>query len=224
MESKQKIVRISLWAVLLLAMVGVLVGAIFRPKRAAARPGQTDVGASWASDRHQGQPPLQELFATPDLALTDQDGKTFSTRDLRGRPWVADFIFTSCAGSCPVMSHEMADVQKNTPADVRLVSFTVDPAHDTPAVLKQYANALKADPARWRFLTGTPQQMADAAYGMKISVKPAGNDSPLLHSNKFLLVDRDGKVVGIYDGTSADDVTRLTADATTLAGNGGMPL
>ena len=119
----------------------------------------------------------------------------------------------------------MVEVQKNTPADVRLVSFSVDPAHDTPAVLKQYAAALKADPARWRFLTGTPQQMADAAYGMKMALKPAGNDAPpLLHSDKFLLVNPKGEVVGIYDGTSADDVKRLTADAIKLAGGGGMAL
>lgn len=221
MQSNQKRVTIGLWAVLLLAMVGVLIGAIFRPKRVAARPEQADVGVSWASDRQQGEQPLHTLFAAPDLTLTDQDGKTFSIRDLRGRPWVADFIFTSCAGSCPVMSHKMAEVQKNTPPDLRLVSFTVDPTHDTPAILKQYAEALKADPARWRFLTGTSQQMTDAAYAMKISVKPAGNDTPLLHSNKLLLVDRGGKVVGIYDGTSADDVKRLTADATKLTGDGG---
>lgn len=223
MESKHKTVRIGLWAVLLLAMAGVLIGAIFRPKRAAARPEQTDAAVSWAPDRQQGEA-LRALFAAPDLTLTDQDGKTFSTRDLRGRPWVADFIFTSCAGSCPVMSHKMAEVQKKTPPDVRLVSFTVDPTHDTPAILKQYAEALKADPARWRFLTGAPQQMTDAAYAMKISVKPAGNDTPLLHSNKFLLIDRNGSVVGIYDGTSADDVKRLTADAIRLARGEGSAL
>lgn len=187
-------VSMLLWALLLLAIIGVIAGAFFRP-------------------RHRE---MTELFATPNLTLTDQDGRAFTMADLRGHPWVADFVFTNCAGSCPIMSHKMAQLLKSTPTEVQFVSFTVDPEHDTSAALRQYGEALKADFNRWHFLTGTARQMADAACGMKISVKPADKDEPILHSNKFLLVDGRGGVVGIYDGTSDQELGRLEADARSL--------
>jgi protein SCO1/2 len=111
-------------------------------------------------------------------------------------------------------------LQTQTPGNVKLVSFTVDPKHDTPQVLKEYAGALAADPARWHFLTGTPRQMADAAYGMKISVLPATENKTesILHSTKFLLVNPAGKVVGIYDSTNDADMKQLVMDAIRLAG------
>src|SRR5207302_573123 len=116
--------------------------------------------------RHEGVPRLQEWFAAPEFSLVDQNAKTFTAADLRGHPWVADFVFTTCGNICPVMSHKMAELQQMTPGGVKLVSFTVNPEHDTPAVLKEYAKDLRADESRWRFLTGTPQQMQDAAKGM----------------------------------------------------------
>jgi protein SCO1/2 len=186
-----------LWGLVVLALVGVVVGKILIPRTAA--------------------PVMPQLFPVPDIALTDQDGQPFSTGQLRGHPWVADFIFTSCAGSCPMMSHAMTELQKNTSPEVGLVSFTVDPQHDTPAILKEYGAGLHADFSRWHFLTGAAAQMADAAYKMKISVRPADKDSALTHSDRFLLVDDSGHVVGIYDGTNADAVKDLTAAANRLA-------
>jgi cytochrome oxidase Cu insertion factor (SCO1/SenC/PrrC family) len=198
-----KTTRIILWGLIVLALVGIVVAKVMLPRQ-----------ASPASAKPQAA--QKQLFKTPVLTLTDQEGKPFSTSQLHGRVWVADFIFTSCAGSCPVMSHEMAELQKKTPADLHLVSFTVDPQTDTAAILKEYGQGLHADFARWHFLTGTEKQMADAAYGMKISVQPANGEFALTHSEKFLLVDRSGYVVGIYDGTNHDDVARLAADATRL--------
>jgi protein SCO1/2 len=110
----------------------------------------------------------------------------------------------------------MAELQKLTPADVHLISFTVDPATDTPSVLKKYGESYHADFSRWHFLTGSIAQMADAAYEMKISLQPASSASPIMHSEKFLLIDGEGNVVGIYDGTNGDEVKRLAADATKL--------
>jgi protein SCO1/2 len=133
---------------------------------------------------------------------------------------VADFIFTTCGNICPIMSGKMAEVQNQTPTKLAMVSFSVDPEHDTPAVLKAYGERLHADFSRWHFLTGTHGQMADAAFQMKISVKLPDSTGPLMHSDKFLLVNSSGKVVGIYNGTSADDVKRLIADASKLAGEG----
>jgi protein SCO1/2 len=161
-----------------------------------------------------------QLYLTPALALTDQDGKSFSTSALHGHVWVADFVFTSCGSSCPIMSHQMADLQKKTPADVDFVSFTVDPKTDTSDVLKEYGQSMHADFSRWHFLTGTEQQMKDAALAMKIAVQPASGQFALSHSDRFLLVDPSGHVVGIFDGTKPDEMTRLAAEATKLATGG----
>lgn len=198
-----KTVRIILWCMVLLTLIGIAVGKMLLPKPFA-----------------QASPPPQQLYQTASLTLTDQDGKSFSTDSLRGHVWVADFIFTSCPGSCPLMSHEMSELQKSTPAGVDFVSFTVDPKTDTPAVLKEYGQNLQADFSRWHFLTGTEQQMKDAALGMKIAVQPAHGQFALSHSDRFLLVDGTGHVVGIFDGTKPDDVSRLGAEATKLAGGG----
>jgi protein SCO1/2 len=213
-----KLVTFSLWGVLVLAMIGVLLGAFLLPKhRALADGAGTALPASEQVSRSGGS---RELFPAAEFSLTDQEGRTVSTADLRGTPWIADFIFTRCGGTCPIMSHKLAELQKQTPGNVKLVSFTVDPEHDTPPVLKEYAGPLKADPARWHFLTGTARQMADAAYGMKISVLPAAENKTesILHSTKFLLVNPAGKVVGIYDSTNDADMKQLVADATRLTG------
>ena len=195
----------ALWGILILAIVGVGVAQFVLPRHRA--------GSSEVSE-------LRDLFPAAQFSLTDQEGRTITTRDLHGHAWIADFIFTSCGGTCPIMSHKMAQLQQETPASVKLVSFTVDPEHDTPTVLKEYATPLKADPGRWHFLTGTPKEMADAAYGMKISVRPASENKVegILHSTHFLLVNGAGMVVGVYDSTSDDSMKQLVADATRLAG------
>jgi protein SCO1/2 len=167
-------------------------------------------------DREQVSTGTRELYAVPDIALIDQTGGAFNTRQLHGHPWIADFIFTSCGNVCPIMTAKMVELQKNTPAAVHLVSFTVDPKNDTPAILTEYGKSFHADFGRWHFLTGTAIQTADAAYQMKISVKPASAESAIMHSEKFLLVNGAGSVVGVYDGTNAGEVKRLETDATKL--------
>ena len=122
MGKKQKMITISLWGVLFLVVLGVLVGKLL-----PARHGEMPV-----------------LYEGARFALTDQDGKPFSNNDLRGKAYICDFIFTTCGSACPIMTHKLADVQKNTPADVQLVSFSVNPEHDTPAVLKEYAGCERA--------------------------------------------------------------------------------
>ena len=215
MGPTQKRITIALWGLVVLALVGIVVGKIMLP-HPSAMPSVVELDQREAAVRG-----TQPLYPAPPLALTDETGKPFNTSELRGHPWVADFIFTSCGSVCPTMTAKMVEIQKTTPTDVHLVSFTVDPATDTPAILKTYGESFHADFARWHFLTGSNAQMADAAYKMKISVKPASPDNAIMHSEKFLLVDAEGNVVGVYDGTSSDDVKRLEADATKLIGGKG---
>jgi protein SCO1/2 len=211
----QKRITIALWGLILVAMVGIVVGKILLPRYGLAKEPGGQIASEGPTDRG-----VTELFAVPEIKLTDQGDRPFSTAQLHGKVWVADFIFTTCGNICPMMSAKMAQIQNQTPAEVNLVSFTVDPEHDTPAALKAYGQNLHADFGRWHFLTGTRSRMADAAYQMKISVKPADDNSPIMHSDKFLLVNAAGKVVGIYTGTDDADVKRLIADATKLAGEG----
>ena len=211
MGPTQKRITIALWGMVVLALVGIVVGKILLP-RPPAGPTVAEM-----QQREEAARGTQPLFAAPALALTDESGKPFNTSQLRGHPWVADFIFTSCGSVCPTMTAKMVELQKTTPAEVHLVSFTVDPATDTPAILKTYGESFHADFGRWHFLTGSNVEMANAAYGMKISVKPASEGNAIMHSEKFLLVDAKGDVVGVYDGTSNEDVKRLASDATKLA-------
>lgn len=158
-------------------------------------------------------------FAVPDFSLTERSGRTVSQKDLVGQVWIADFIFTSCAGTCPSMTETMRKLQEVLPREIRMVSFTVDPSRDTPQVLAEYANRYGADRDRWLFLTG-PQ---DALYNLSIQgFKLALDDTagtavePITHSTRFVLVDKDGQIRGYYSGTEDEELKRLSADAKEL--------
>ena len=215
MDRKQKIITSVLWGVLVLAMLGVVGTGLWARYRGVdtAEGGYATLAGAPAG----GQPPV--LFDAPEFALTDQEGKPFKRDDLRGKTWVADFVFTHCPGACPKMTMRMAGLQKAVPdPDVHFVSFSVDPERDTPAVLKQYAQNYDADPKRWHFITGEKAAMFETARGMKVTAEPAGVLGPeIAHAEKFLLVDGEGRVRGAYDSKDDDDMKRLAADAAALA-------
>ena len=147
----------------------------------------------------------------PDFQLITQANQPFDRKSLDGKVWAADFIFTHCTGPCPRMSAHMRRVQSAVQEfpDVRLVSFSVDPARDTPAALLEYALRFHAQPGRWFFLTGDVKTL-DALDRRAFML---GNvDGSLEHSTRFVLVDRQGRIRGYY-GTSEDDPTaRLIVD------------
>jgi protein SCO1/2 len=159
--------------------------------------------------------PLPILGEVPDFHLTDQDGQPFDGRSLTGHVWVADFVYTTCDGPCPMMSSQMHLVQARTSEapDVRLVSFTVDPAHDTPPVLAAYAKHFKYDPARWSFLTGDQGSLND--LGMK-GFKLNGVDGSLTHSTRFVVVDRQRRIRGYYISSEDGFLTRIVHDVRQL--------
>ncbi len=161
---------------------------------------------------------FEPLFDAPDFSLTDQAGNLFTKKNLLGNVWVADFIFTQCGGPCPRMSGKMAALQDSVKnKDVRFVSFSVDPQHDTPEVLSEYAKRFNADTSRWTFLTGPKGAIFEAAAGMRLSAIPASADEPISHSTKFLVVDRHGKVVAIYSSGDEAEMKQLADDLRTLA-------
>lgn len=167
-------------------------------------------------------PPVlpQEL---PDFTLTAHTQAKVTRADLAGRPWVADFIFTRCAGICPLMTAQLSRLRPRLPDDVRLVSFTVDPGHDTPAVLAEYARPFQPR-ERWLFLTGPQADLYRLSVeGFKLEAmevppdqQQAGGDGPFLHSSRFALVDGAARVVGYYDSAEEDALERLVRDAQRL--------
>ncbi len=166
-------------------------------------------------------PRLPPLFTIPDFSLTNQNQRVVALSDLHGEVWVADVIFTRCAGPCPKMTHRMSEIQAALPrgAPVRLVTLTTDPAYDTPAVLRAYADRFGAAPERWWFLTGNKATLARLevdGFKFAASEKAAGereNTSDLfVHSTFFILVDRRGRARGIYYYSEPGMKERLLQD------------
>ena len=174
----------------------------------------------WKSQvRQLGQRELSSLATVPSFALTNQDGVAFGSEQLKGKIWIADFIFTSCPGPCPIISSRMSELQRPLEkSDVQLVTFTVDPETDTPAVLKEYGERLHARAGRWEFLTGREEQIYPLIRdGFKLGVSDGAEEAgEPIHSTRAVLVDRQGTIRGYYDMTAPDAVTKLLADASHL--------
>jgi protein SCO1/2 len=158
----------------------------------------------------------------PDFAFMSERGRPVVARDLEGKAWVADFIFTRCGGYCPMMSERMemlASSLKDEP-QVRFVSFDVDPEHDSVTDLAAYARQHRADPERWTFLRGDrPAIRSLAGEGFKLAVVDghADDPEPILHSSHFVLVDARREIRGYYDGLESVSVEKLLTDARRLA-------
>lgn len=155
--------------------------------------------------------PLPVLGEVPDFVLTDQQGKEFHGSSLKGKVWVANFIFTNCTGPCPRMSSRMMRLQGETApfGQVKLVSFTVDPARDTPEVLAAYAKRFQAEPDRWRFLTGP---RAELHHLSREAFRVGNVDGTLNHSTHFVLVDQRARIRGYYGMSDSDVLEQLVRD------------
>jgi protein SCO1 len=155
--------------------------------------------------------PLPVMGEVPDFQFTSQAGVPVERHALDGHVWVADFMFTTCPGPCPRMSSQMHQIQKATDStpDVKLVSFTVDPAHDTPAVLAAYGKHFLAEPDRWYFLTGPQKSLSEIGLaGFKLNAV----DGSLDHSTRFVLVDRQERIRGYYASSDNDFLKTLLRD------------
>jgi len=159
-----------------------------------------------------------------DFDLVERSGGRVTKADLAGRVWVCDFFFTRCSGPCPMMSANMRDLQDRlADTEVQLVSFSVEPEHDTPAVLTEYADRFEADPERWWFLTGDEAVIYQALCRDSFSVAVA-KASPkdwvlgrqVAHSTRFIVVDGDGLIRGYYAGDEASGIDQAAARARAL--------
>lgn len=163
--------------------------------------------------------PDTAYYTVSKFVFTNQDGKEISHRDYEGKIYVTDFFFTTCPSICPAMSAQLARLQlmlekENLLGKVKLLSHTVDPLNDTPAVLKKYAANLDADSANWNFVTGTPEEIyAQAKFGYFLTAMPSDTAAGgFFHSDQVALVDRNSHIRGYYDGTSTREIDSLFTD------------
>ena len=169
-------------------------------------------------------PALPPVYSTlPAFALIDQRGQPFGLEQLKGKVWVADFIFARCPSVCPVLTGKMAALEQRAVTiglPVEFVSFSIDPEHDDPATLMAYAHDHGADLRHWTFLTGALEQIHDAVVGgFKIAAKPIGPDDDLasiFHGTHFVLVDQAGRVRGYYDTSDPARMEAVLRDAELL--------
>src|SRR5207248_5282763 len=155
----------------------------------------------------------------PAFQLMNQNGQPFGSAQLAGKIWVADFIYTTCPGPCPMISSRMSELQKPLEKTyVHLVSFSVHSAKDTPQVLRGYAEKLQAEPGRWDFLTGPQSTIYNLSRnGFKLVISDGSEENGIpVHSTRMILVDRRGAIRGYYDAAEVDAVTKLVADTTHL--------
>jgi protein SCO1 len=161
-----------------------------------------------------GTTPLPVLAQLPDFSLLERSGQKLGLADLRGKVWIADFIFTRCPGPCPRMSSRMAVLQSNLRDEgLRLVSISVDPEFDTQEVLAKYAARYQAEEERWFFVTGDKTAIHHLA---KSGFLVGGVDDVTLHTTRFVLVDRQGRVRGYYSSSEEDELRKLQNDARAL--------
>jgi len=164
---------------------------------------------------------LPTLVELPDFSLVDQHGEPLGTKALSGRPYIANFIFTSCPDICPLLTDHLRDVRAQVEAEaagVQYVSFSVDPQNDTPEVLLKYSRARGADHPDWHFLTGRLRAVKQTVKdGFKQAMDPMPDEpTNIMHGSHFVLVDGHGSVRGYYR-TEPQGLATLVEDAIALA-------
>lgn len=181
--------------------------------------------------RQAARPELPVLARLPAFSLVDETGKPFHREDLLGRVWVADFVFTSCADACPRLQSKMRRLQDRLlpveqGGNIGLLSISVDPERDTPSRLQKYAQAYGARKALWRYLTGEQKEVERTVvqgFHTAMAKLPAQGADPhleafdIMHGERLVLVDVEGRIRGFYD---ADDLDALLRDARALTKGG----
>jgi len=206
--------RLLVLAVTVISL-GIVLGTFFWLKL-APRPGLTGGVAKPLEG-------LQRYGSVPQFSLIERSGKITTLADLRGTIWIADFIYTTCQDTCPMQTAEMAQLQEHWKdrAGLKLVSLSVDPEKDTAEVLSRYANRYKADSQRWLFLTGAKEEISRLVQeGFRLSAVALSSegkkDSVIMHSPRFVLIDKQAEIRGYYDSRDPQAIQRLKKDAASL--------
>lgn len=193
--SKDKSKIILLWSLFAILLMSIPIGVWFQNKNAPQSP--------------------PNLSSIPEFELRDQLDQSFSRNDLKQKIWVANFIFTSCAHTCPRLTEKMEKLgntlkEKNLD-EIQFLSFTVDPQNDTPERLLEYSQNYNANPKRWKFLTGDSKSIENTVInGFKISLgKVTSKENPhifeIIHGDRFVLIDQNQNIRGYFDVSNSDN-------------------
>jgi len=155
-----------------------------------------------------------------DFSLINQNGDTITQNDYKNKIYVADFFFTTCQSICPIMTDHMVQIQKEIlhDDDIMLLSHSVTPKIDSVAQLKRYAIEKGVNDAKWNLVTGDKKQIYDLARKSYLAVKTIGNgdEYDMIHTENFMLIDKNRQIRGFYDGTDPEEINRLLQDIKTL--------
>jgi protein SCO1 len=181
------------------------------------------LGALLGAGAIAGEPPATVLPEFELTAVTVDRTRVLRRKDMLGKVWIANFMFTRCHGPCPVNSGKMQVLQQRLPSDILLASFTVDPAYDQAKALRAYAKKFRAQPGRWMFLTAKDEETLIPLFKdtFRTAYKPnpdAACGFETYHSGKFFLIDGKGAIRGTYASEDNAQMARLEADAKALSG------
>lgn len=203
--NNRELLRNVLWGVLAVTLVATLASGLLARRGRSAN--------------------LPRLGSVPTFELTERSGTRVGSRDLAGRPYVVDFIFTRCVLACPTLTIRLATVGRGLDEgpDFRRISISVDPEHDSLAALGAFADQFGA-PASWWFLRGERELVHELSrVGFRLGIEPDTGDpaNPIGHSSRFVLVDGAGQIRGYYDALELSEVAQLDTDLKRLVRAGG---
>ncbi len=163
---------------------------------------------------------VKKYHKIADFSLINQNGKTITQNDYKNKIYVADFFFTTCPTICPIMTKNMANIQKEIINDdeVMLLSHSVTPEIDTVAQLKRYALEKGVIDSKWNLVTGDKKEIYKLARKSYLAVKDDGDGGPfdMVHTENFMLIDKKRQIRGFYDGTNPEDIEKLLNDISHL--------
>lgn len=208
--------KFKFFGLVLLLISGVIVYLFYNalvPKKLLPIYSPAMVNSELVSEEIQH---IRKYHTIGDFSLTNQNGKIITQEDYRDKIYIADFFFTTCPTICPIMTKNMADIQKEIIGDddILLLSHSVTPEIDSVAQLKKYAIEKGVDESKWNLLTGDKKQIYDLARKSYLAVKTDGDGGPfdMIHTENFILVDKQKRIRGFYDGTNKEDIEQLLTD------------
>ncbi len=170
---------------------------------------------------------IRKYHTIADFSLVNQNGDTITQEDYRDKIYIADFFFTTCPSICPIMTDNMLTIQKMIQFDdeVMLLSHSVTPEIDSVPQLKKYALEKGVKDRKWNLVTGDKKQIYELARKSYLAVKTDGDGGPfdMIHTENFILVDKEKRIRGTYDGTDPEDIENLLKDLAILKASYGNP-
>ena len=210
------------WSLLIVVIVGLIGASLWKRSGPAVGGSSGDLAAPGINVGKESVPKDHVFGDVHDFSLSDQHGNKQTLQNFKGFVWVADFVFTRCAGNCLLMTESMIALERELSGEsglVKFVSVSVDPNYDTAEVLQKYARVRGADKPNWFFLTGSKSEIYRIMHDdfkLPIAENSGSTDEPITHSAKLALIDRRGRIRGYYSGMEAETMKDVAAEVLKL--------